>query len=185
MTLWPVSMCKQGGYAEPSLPSVRFRMLVTTEWDECRVNLARYDRRVSKTLANLVRGINFKMSPLSRSKDQISLIGGLSLQHSQATELRVPSKLIRDGDTKQRQPSFFVLTSWGSLGSSPRNLPEIFDSLLPLLMGFNGSPRSNSCWVNIGSSFNNAHSKACLDCRCALLPDFFTRCPSTSLRLQT
>lgn len=111
-----------GRYAEPSLPSVPFRMLVFTESNECRVNLS----SGSKILANLVRGGKFKISPLSRSQDQISIIGGLSLQYSQATELRVPSKLIRDGDLRERQPSCFVLPSWGSLGFLPLTLPGIF-----------------------------------------------------------
>lgn len=48
-----------GRYAEPSLPSVPFGMLVFTELNECRVNLS----SGSKILANLVRGGKFKMSP--------------------------------------------------------------------------------------------------------------------------
>lgn len=105
-----------GRYAEPSLPSVPFRMLVFTESNECRVNLS----SGSKILANLVRGGKFKLSPLSRSQDQISIIGGLSLHYSQATELRVPSRLIRDGDLKRKTTFLFctpVVGLWGLLAT--------------------------------------------------------------------
>lgn len=68
-----------GRYAEPSLPSAPFAVLVTPESGEYRADLATFDRRsVSKTLADLVRGRVFKLNPLPSSQDQISLIGGLS-----------------------------------------------------------------------------------------------------------
>lgn len=134
-----------GRYAEPSLPSVPFRMLVFTESNECRVNLS----SGSKTLANLVRGGKLEMSPLSRSQDQISIIGGLSLHYSQATELRVPSRLIRDGDLRERQPSFFALPSGSSLDFLSRTWPGIFKGLLRLLMGVNGSLKINGCLVSV------------------------------------
>lgn len=83
------------------------------------------------------------MSPLSGSPDQISLIGGLSLHRSQATEVRVPSRLIiRDGDLRQRQPSFFVVPSWGSMGFLPHTLPGIIECLL---MGADGGLISKNC----------------------------------------
>lgn len=57
-----------GRYAEPSVPSGPVAVLVTPESGEYRDDLAPFDRRsVSKTLANLVKGIKLKLSPDSSS----------------------------------------------------------------------------------------------------------------------
>lgn len=62
LSLRDLAICRQGRCAEPSLPSVPFKMLVATESNECRVNLSGSDKSESKTLASLVRGGSFKMS---------------------------------------------------------------------------------------------------------------------------